>query len=116
MILLLDFEFCLLLLGVRRGPIGLVAALGFKYLDYQGVKSTMGPVMSSFDRCPLFSTLSEKLSWCSGMVFVVFPAQSSQNRLSEFLGRARKVARRKVMQIRGGITSGSALFDLFMPI
>ena len=34
----------------------------------------------------------------------------------ELFDKDQKDARRKVMQIRGGITSRSALFDLFMPI
>ena len=35
-------------LGVRRGPIGLVAALRFKILDSQPEKSNMGPVWTDF--------------------------------------------------------------------
>ena len=41
---LVDFEFYMAVLGVRMGPIGLVAPLGFKTLDSQLEKSNMGPV------------------------------------------------------------------------
>ena len=41
---LLDFEFYIAVLGVGMCPIGLVAHLGFKTLDYQPGKSNMGPV------------------------------------------------------------------------
>ena len=39
-----DFEFYMPVLGVPSGPIGFVAALGFKILDSQPEKSNMGPV------------------------------------------------------------------------
>ena len=38
----------MVVLGVRRGPIGLVAALRFKILDSQPEKSNMGPVWTDF--------------------------------------------------------------------
>ena len=40
----------------------------------------------------------------------------SECRIFKLVGRDQKDARPKVMQIRGGITSGTAIFDLFMPI
>ena len=45
---LVDFEFYMAALGVGRGPIGLVAPLGFKTLDSQLEKSNMGPVSTDF--------------------------------------------------------------------
>ena len=89
------------------GPIGLVAPWRFKTLDSQPVKSNMGPVSND---------ISEKLTWLPDTVFTVFLVWSSPTRISEFFGRDRNVARRTVMQTRGGITSRSALVDLFMPI
>ena len=41
---LLDLDFYMVILGVGRGPIGLVAPLRFKTLDSQPEKSNMGPV------------------------------------------------------------------------
>ena len=40
----LDFEFSMAVLGVGRGPIGLVAPRTFKFLDSQPVESNMSPV------------------------------------------------------------------------
>ena len=71
----------------------------------------MGPVSTDVHDFRLFSN---KLSWLAGPLFIVFSAQPSQGRLFEVVGRDQKDARRKVTQIRGGITSGSALFDLFV--
>ena len=99
-------------LGVPSGPIGLVAALRFKILDSQPEKSNMGPVWTDFHD---FEHFQKKLSWLPGPVFTVFSAWSSQNNTFEFFNGDQKDARRKVMQIRGGITSGSAFFDHFMP-
>ena len=44
----LDFEFYMAVLGVGRGPIGLVAPSRFKTLDSQPEKSNMGPVSIKF--------------------------------------------------------------------
>ena len=41
-----DFEFYMAVLGVGRGPTGLVAALRFKMLDSQPRESNMGPVQA----------------------------------------------------------------------
>ena len=41
---LVDFEFYMAVLGVGRGPTGLVAPWRFKTLDSQPEKSNMGPV------------------------------------------------------------------------
>ena len=46
--LLADVEFFVVVLGVGRGPIGLVAPLRFKTLDSQPEKSNMGPVSNDF--------------------------------------------------------------------
>ena len=43
-----DFEFCMAVLGVGRGPIGLVAPSRFKILDSQPDSSNMGPVQVDF--------------------------------------------------------------------
>ena len=45
---LADFEFYIAVLGIPSGPIGFVAALGFKILDSQPEKSNMGPVWTDF--------------------------------------------------------------------
>ena len=45
---LVDFEFYTAVLGFRRGPIGFIAPLSFKWLDSQPVKSNMGPVPIDF--------------------------------------------------------------------
>ena len=44
-----DFEFCMAVLRVPSGPIGFVAALGFKILDSQPEKSNMGPVQTDIN-------------------------------------------------------------------
>ena len=48
-------------------------------------------------------------------IYCVFGLELSENNFRVFWSEPKKV-RRKVMQILGGITSRSALFDLFMPI
>ena len=110
---LVDFEFYMAVSGVGRAPIGLVAALRFKIRDSQPDSSNMGPVSIIFHDFRLFQ---KKLSWLPGPLFIVFSAQPSQSRLFEFWGPDQKDARRKVTQIRGGITSRSAFSDLFVPI
>ena len=50
-------------------------------------------------------------------IYRVFgPVVRSEKPIFDFFGRDQKDARRKVMQIRGGITSGSAFSDRFMPL
>ena len=56
------------------------------------------------------------MSWLFDPVFVAFSAWPSECRFFKLFGRDQKDARRKVMQIRGGITSGSAFIDRFMPL
>ena len=51
---LLDFEFCMAVLGFRRGPIRFIAALSFKWLDSQPDSSNMGPVPIDFHDFRLF--------------------------------------------------------------
>ena len=51
---LLDFEFYMAVLGFRRGPIGFIAPLSFKWLGSQPVKSNMGPVLIDFHDFRLF--------------------------------------------------------------
>ena len=45
---LADFEFYMAVLGFRRGPIGFIAPLSFKWLDSQPDSSNMGPVPTDF--------------------------------------------------------------------
>ena len=110
---LADFEFYIAALGIPSGPLGFVAALGFKILDSQPEKSNMGPVWTDVYE---FEHFQKKLSWLSGPVFTVFSAWSSKDRIFELCDREQKDARRKVMQIRGGNTSRSAFFCIFRPI
>ena len=53
---LVDFEYYMAVLGVGRGPIGLVAPLRFKTLDSQPDKSSMGPVYIDFHDFTTFQT------------------------------------------------------------
>ena len=109
------FECCVAVLGVGKGPIGLVAALRFKMLDSQLDSSNMGPVPIDFhDFCDFQKSCRGFLAWylscfrpgCFQFHNVMFTVS----------GQNQKDARRKVTQIRGGITSRSALFDRVMPI
>ena len=45
---LADFEFYMAVLGFRRGSIGFIAPLTFKWLDSQPDSSNMGPVPTDF--------------------------------------------------------------------
>ena len=107
-----DFEFYMAALGVPSGPIGSVAPLGFKILDSQPDSSNMGPVSTDVhDLCDFAKS-------CRGFLtqyLLCFRPGCSQIRIFEVLGRDQKDVRRKVTQIRGGITSRSAFFDMFMP-
>ena len=108
-----DFEFYMAVLGVPSGPIGFVAALRFKWLDSQPDSSNMGPVSTDFVEFYDFlkgwgGFLTRYLSY--------FRPEWSQIRIFQVFGRDQKDARRKVTQIRGGITSGSAFFDCFRPV
>ena len=51
---LVDFEFYMAVLGVRRDPIGLVAPLRFKWLDSQPEWSNMGLVSTDFHDFVIF--------------------------------------------------------------
>ena len=110
---LADFEFYMAVLGVGRGPIGLVAALRFKILDSQPDSSNMGTVWIDFH---VFCDFQKRSHGFLARYLSCFRSGWLQIRNFEDLGRNQKDARRKVMQIRGGITSGSALFDLFVSI
>ena len=109
--ILLDSAFYMIVLGVGVGPIGLVAPLRFKTLDSQPEKSNMGPVSTDVhDFCDFQKS-------CRGFLtryLSCFRSECFQICIFEVFGRNQKDARRKVMQIRGGITSRSALFDLFV--
>ena len=110
---LLDFEFYMAVLGFPSGPIGLVAALRFKILDSQPEKSNMGPVWTDFHD---FENFQKSCRGFPARYLPCFRPGAPKTILSSFFNGDQKDARRKVMQIRGGITSGSAFFDHFMPI
>ena len=100
-------------LGIGSGPTGFAAPLRFNALDSQPDRSNMGPVPTD---------VHEFCDWqksCRGFLtryLSCFRSGCFQIRSFEGFGRNQKDARQKVMQIRGGITSGSALFDLFVAI
>ena len=110
---LADFEFYTVVLGVRRGPIGLVAALRFKILDSQPDSSNMGPVWIDFH---VFCDFQKRSHGFLARYLSCFRPGCFPIRIFYVFGRNQKDARRKVMQNRGGIISGSALFDLFVSI
>ena len=100
-------------LGVHSGPIGFVAPLRFKILDSQPEQSNMGLIWIDF--CEICDFQKS----CVGFLIrylSCFRPGCFRIRISDIFGRNQKDGRRKVMQIRGGITSRSALFDLFVPI
>ena len=110
---LVDFEFYMAVLGARRGPIGLVSPWKFKILDSEPDTSNMDPFQTNFydfDHFPnsYVGFLARYLS--------CFRPGCFQKCNFDVFGRNQKDARQKVMQIRGGITSRSALFDLFMAV
>ena len=110
---LVDFEPSMTVLGVGRVPIGLVALLKFKWLDSQPDSSNMGPVSIDFHGfCDFLKSwggfLTRYLSCFRPGCFTIH--------IFQVCGRDQKEPRRKVTQIRGGITSGSAFFDCFRPI
>ena len=103
----------MVVLAVGSGPIGLVAALRFKMLDSQLDSSNMGPVpIDVHDFCDFQKSCRGFLAW----YLSCFRPGCFQFHIFTVSGRNQKDARRKVMQIRGGITSRSALFDRVMPI
>ena len=108
-----DFEFYMTVLGVGRGPIGLVAALRFKTLDSQPDSSNMGPVPTDFHD---FLTFQKSQDGFLTRYLSCFRPGDFQIRIFEVFGRNQKEPRRKVMQIRGGITSRSAFFAHFVTI
>ena len=108
-----DFEFSMAVLGVGRVPIGLVAPLRFKWLDSQPDSSNMGPVSTDFNEfCAFLKSwggfLARYLSCFRHGCFTIH--------IFQVFGQDQKEPRRKVTQIRGGITSGSAFFDCFRSI
>ena len=110
---LVDFEFSMAVLGVGRVPIGLVAPLRFKWLDSQPDSSNMGPVSTDVhefrDFLKSWGGFLTRYSLC-------FRPGCFTIHIFQVFGRDQKEPRRKVTQIRGGITSGSAFFDCFRPI
>ena len=98
--------------GVTSGLIGFVASLRFKMLDSQPEKFNMGRV--SIDVHDVRNFENSCHGFLTRYLSCVRPG-GFQIHIFEVFGRNQKDARRKFMQIRGGITSGSALFDGFMP-
>ena len=110
---LVDFEFSMAVFGVGRVSSGLVAPLRFKWLDSQPDSVNMGPVSTDFHEfCDFLKSwggfLTRHLSCLRPGCFTIH--------IFQVFGRDQKEPRRKVTQIPGGITSGSALFDLFVAI
>ena len=110
---LVDFEFYMAVLGVGRGPNGLVAPLRFKWLDSQPKQSNMDLIWADFHE---FGDFHKSGGGFLTRFLSCFRPRCFQICIFEVFSRNQKDARRKVMQIRGGITSGSAFVDLFMPI
>ena len=110
---LVDFEFYMAVLGVGRVPIGLVAPLRFKWLDSQPDSSNTGPVPTNFHE---FRDFQKSCGGFATWYLSCFRPGCFQIDIFEVFGRNQKDARRKVTHIRGGITSRSAFFDLFVPI
>ena len=100
-------------LEVHSGPIGFIAPLSFKWLDSQPDKSNMGPVEIDFHD---FLTFQKSQDGFLTRFLSCFRAGASQIRIFEVSGPNQKEPRRKVTQIRGGITSRSAFFGRFVPI
>ena len=108
-----DFDFYTAVLGVPSGPIAFAAALAFKWLDSQPEKSHMGTFPTDFyEICDFPKSCRGFLTW----YLSCFRSGCFQINIFEVFGRIQKDARRKVMQVRGGVTSRSAFFALFMPI
>ena len=110
---LVDFEFSMTVLGIGRVPIGFVTPLRFKWLDSQPDSSNMGPVSTDLHEfCDFLKSwggfLARYLSCFRPGCFTIH--------IFQVFGRDQKEPRRKVTQIRRGITSGSAFFDCFRPI
>ena len=108
-----EFAFYMAVWGFGRVPIALVASLRFKLLDSQPDSSNMGPVSTDFHEfCDFLKSwggfLTRYLSCFRPGCFTIH--------IFQVFGRDQKEPRRKVTQIRGGITSGSAFFDCFRPI
>ena len=110
---LVDFEIDVAVFGVGMGPIGLVAALRFKMLDSQPDSSNMGPVSLDFHKfCDFLKSWGGFLTW----YLSCFRPRCCTIHIFQVFDRNQKEPRRKVTQIRGGITSRSAFFDCFRPI
>ena len=111
--LLVDFEFYMAVVGVGSGPIGFAAPWRFKILDSQPDSLNMGLVPNDVhEMCDFQKSshgfLTRYLSCFRPGCFTIH--------FFQVFGRDQKEPRRKVTQIRGGITSGSAFFDCFRPI
>lgn len=110
---LLDFEFSIAFLVVGSGTIELVAPCRFKTFDSRPVRSNMGTFPIDFDDFRQFQKSRHGfLAWHSSC----FRPGRLEKSFFKFFDRSRKDARRKVTQIRDGVTSGSAFFDIFIPI
>ena len=108
-----DFKFYIAVFGVPSGSIGLVAPLRLKMLDSQPDSSNMGPVSIDFHD---FGNFQKSCHVFWARYLSCFQPGRPKSRFSGFPVETKKKARRKVMQIRSGITSRSAVFDLFVHI
>ena len=86
---LADFEFDIAGLRIRRGPIGFIAPLSFKWLDSQPEKSNMGPVPTDFhDVLTFLKSQDGFLTWylscfrsgASKFTFSRFSVETKKNR------------------------------------
>ena len=95
-----DFEIVMAVLGVGRGPNGFVAPYRFRILDSQSESRIWVQFLSIF----MIFDFSPKVVMAPGMVVTRFSGRSSHNRILDSSCRFQTVERRKVMQIRCGIT------------
>ena len=99
---LIGFDFYRIVLGIVSGSIGFVVPFRLSMLDSQPVKSNMGSVPNDFDGFRHFQKS------CHGFLaryLLCVRAGRPKIRFVGPFGRNRKVAPRKVEQIRDGITS-----------
>ena len=85
--LLADFEIYIAVLGFRRGPIGFIAPLSFKWLDSQPDSSNMGPVPTDFHD---FLTFQKSQDGFLTLYLSCFRAGASKFTFSRFPVRTKK--------------------------
>ena len=85
--ILADFEFYMAVLGFRRGPIGFIAPLSFKWLDSQPDSSNMRPVPTDFHD---FLTFQKSQDGFLTRYLSCFRAGASKFAFSRFSVRTKK--------------------------